>query len=91
MTSESADSMEAKIARIDERTGYIKEEMELHCAQLTDHEKRLQNVETCQKVIESPSLYQKYQGIINLLVSSVIVGGFYYFLLFYNHVHAAVT
>ena len=88
---DQSESVETKIGRIDERTKFIKEKIELHCSQLTDHEKRLQSIESCQKVIESPSFYQKYQGIINLLAVSIIVGGFYYFLIFFLHVHGAAA
>jgi hypothetical protein len=90
-TSRLNDSLEVKIARIDERTGYIKEKIDLHCSQLLDHEHRIQQIESCQKVIESPSFYQKYQGLINLLSTLIIAGGFYYFMIFVLHVHGAAT
>ena len=87
----SNDSLETKIARIDERTKYIKEKIELHCEQIIDHEKRIQNIESCQRVTSEPSFYDKYQGIINLLVVSLVVGGFYYFMIFVLHVHGVAT
>lgn len=40
-----ADTLEAMVARIDERTGAIMSKINVHCDQLCDHERRIGGLE----------------------------------------------